>query len=156
MFLRPLYLYFPDTSRISKHKKLKFATTYLSEHVIFLETDLKNDICVMFCLSHHIKEWKYYQCFAGGSLTVVLMRTQVLWGTTLCRWSVVPTASWHVWPLKMKALWFFKHYEQLIQWHSVLSQQTYFLCSILSCIWSEIKRLWCRPTLIFNSIFSVL
>jgi len=56
MFLRPLYLYFPDTSRISKHKKLKFATTYLSEHVIFLETDLKNDICVMFCLSHHIKE----------------------------------------------------------------------------------------------------
>jgi len=44
------------TLHISKHKKLKYATTYLSEHVIFLETDLENDICVMFCLYQHIKE----------------------------------------------------------------------------------------------------
>jgi hypothetical protein len=41
---------------ISKHKKLKFTITYVSEHVIFLETDLKNNICVMFCLYQHIKE----------------------------------------------------------------------------------------------------
>ena len=35
---------------ILKHKKLKFTVTYVSEHVIFLETDLENDICIMFCL----------------------------------------------------------------------------------------------------------
>lgn len=44
------------TLSISKHKKFKFTITYLSEHVIFLETDLENDICVMFCLYQHIKE----------------------------------------------------------------------------------------------------
>lgn len=37
------------------------------------------------------------------------------------------------------AMIFFKHYEQLIQWHNVMSQMTSFLCSILSYIWSEWK-----------------
>jgi hypothetical protein len=61
---------------IEKHKKLKFATaTYISEHVIFLETDLENYIWFTFCLApcQRIKilsvlcRRQHYSCERWGS-----------------------------------------------------------------------------------------